>query len=79
MSWTVDYHLIMAAAGIVALAIIAFAVLRGWNGWLELRRAELGSRGRSEDGRGTTTTRIEVADLKERIRKLEVIAAMVDP
>jgi len=70
-------YIILAAAGLVGLAIIAAAALRGWSGWLELKRAELG-RHREETAPPSASTRIEVADLKERIRKLEAIAAGVD-
>lgn len=65
------------------IAILAYAGLKGWNGWLALKRAELdlvaGQREPS-GGSGTVSaaTRIDVADLKERIRKLEAIAAGID-
>lgn len=67
-----------AAASLCGLAIVALAALRGWNGWLDLKRAELLRR--TDDGAQppSAATRIEVADLKERIRKLEAIAAGVD-
>lgn len=71
------FYLTLAASGLAALAIIALAGLRGWNGWLDLKRAELARRG-DEPAPPSTATRIEVADLKERIRKLEAIAAGVD-
>ena len=67
------------------IGIIAYVGLRAWNGWLALKRAELelvsGQRS-SGGGDGVATvsaaTRIDVADLKERIRKLEAIAAGID-
>jgi hypothetical protein len=71
----------MAVAGIalLGLGISLAAVLKGWQGWLELKRLELtaagGARPRTEGGVGEM---IEMADLKERIRKLESIAACVD-
>ena len=71
------FWMTMAAAGLIALAILSYAALKGWNGWLALRHAEL-------DRRHAATTppspaaRIEMADLRERIRKLEAIAAGVD-
>ena len=72
-------YITMAAASLVGLAIIALAGLRGWNGWLDLKRAELIRYGQNDDaGPPTAAARIEVADLKERIRKLEAIAAGVD-
>jgi len=66
------------------IGILAFAGLKGWNGWLALKRAELelASAGQravpAETGLSTAATRIDVADLKERIRKLEAIAAGID-
>jgi hypothetical protein len=71
------FYLTMAAAALSGLAIVALATLRGWNGWLDLKRAEL-MRRVEETSPPSTATRIEVADLKERIRKLEAIAAGVD-
>ena len=62
--------------------IFAFAGLRGWNGWLALRRAELemsSSRTAMHDpAPPSAAARIDMADLKERIRKLEAIASGVD-
>jgi len=71
------FYLTMAVAGLSGLVIVAVTALRGWNGWLELKRAEL-ARGAGEAAPPSAATRIEVADLKERIRKLEAIAAGVD-
>lgn len=67
----------IGALALAGLAIIATTALRGWNGWLDLKRAEL-ERRPEEKAPPSTATRIEVADLKERIRKLEAIAAGVD-
>lgn len=70
-------YITLSATGLAGLAIVALAALRGWNGWLDLKRAELGRR--FEEGVSpSASARIEVADLKERIRKLEAIAAGVD-
>jgi hypothetical protein len=63
---------VLAAAGIAA-----WAGLKGWQGWLELKRMELVS-GRAEATMPATGGRIELADLKERVRKLEAIAAGID-
>lgn len=71
------FYLSMATSGLAGLAILAFAALRGWNGWLDLKRAELGRRV-EDSAPPSAAARIEVADLKERIRKLEAIAAGVD-
>ena len=66
----------LASFGLVALSIAVFATLKGWQGWLELRRLEL--TGARQQERSPAYERIEIADLKERIRKLESIAACVD-
>ena len=67
----------LAGSGLIGLSIAAFAGLRGWQGWLDLKRLELAAR-RSDEPRGPAMDRIEMADLKERIRKLESIASCVD-
>ncbi|HEX9966144.1 MAG TPA: hypothetical protein VGB04_14295 [Allosphingosinicella sp.] len=67
----------MAGFGLTALGILLFAALKGWQGWLDLKRLELGNL----QGRGEShgmVERIELADLKERIRKLESLAACID-
>lgn len=72
-----SFYLIMASAALAGLAMLVYAALAGWRGWLALKERELrqGSEGAAP---GSTTARIEIADLKERIRKLEAIAAGVD-
>ncbi|WP_309622148.1 hypothetical protein [Novosphingobium sp.] len=75
--------LLTFTAMILAVAIIAITALRGWQGWLNLKTRELDlHRPEIEGGAGTGQigmgARIEIADLKERIRKLEAIAAGVD-
>ena len=71
--------LVLATSGLAAVAMVTAAMLAGWRGWLALKRQELA---RVESGEapsfGHAGTRIELADLKERIRKLEAIAAGVD-
>jgi len=73
----------IASAALFAVVIISLASLRGWQGWLTLKTRELdlitaGRVPEIEGGAGTGMARIEMADLKERIRKLEAIAAGVD-
>lgn len=68
--------LALSGSGLAGLAIAAIAGLKGWQGWLEVKRLEL-STNRPE--RSPAMDRIEMADLKERIRKLEAIASCVDP
>ncbi|MDP2130839.1 MAG: hypothetical protein U0975_03230 [Erythrobacter sp.] len=76
-----DPTLITATSGLIATIVIAAALLRAWNGWLELKRQELersGHRPASDEGSTIGGARIELADLKERIRKLEAIASGVE-
>jgi hypothetical protein len=71
--------LIFAATALLAVAIVTMAGLRGWQGWLQLKARELDRhRPEIEGGVSSGMARIEIADLKERIRKLEAIAAGVD-
>ncbi|MEG8039421.1 hypothetical protein QP166_08725 [Sphingomonas sp. LR60] len=69
--------LTLAVASLAGLAMLVFAALNGWRGWLQLKSQEmrLGSEPSPAPQAGA---RIEIADLKERIRKLEAIAAGVD-
>jgi hypothetical protein len=74
--------LISAAMAMVGLTIVSLVALRGWNQWIALRRTEIeqfqASSGPSADASSGTGSRIEIADLRERVRKLEAIAAGVD-
>lgn len=67
----------LAGFGLAGLGLCLFAALKGWQGWLDLKRLEL-SGARAEPQGGSMTELIEMADLKERIRKLESIAACID-
>ena len=69
--------LTIAAACLVALSIASFVALKGWHGWLALKRLEL-ERAEAAAAPPSTGSRIEVADLKERVRKLEAIAAGIE-
>ncbi|MDE2436083.1 MAG: hypothetical protein KGM49_07485 [Sphingomonadales bacterium] len=72
-------YLLIALTALTGIAIIAAAALRGWQGWLTLKTRELDQhRPEIEGGAAGGMARIEIADLKERIRKLEAIAAGVD-
>lgn len=72
-------YLVLASASLVGLTIVAAAMLRGWQGWLTLKARELeAQRPEVQGGVPSSMARIEIADLKERIRKLEAIAAGVD-
>jgi hypothetical protein len=72
--------LIFAATALGITAMLCLAATRAWKGWLELRRLEIASRGErggeaAEDGVGV---RIELADVRERLKKLEAIASGVE-
>jgi len=69
-----------AAAGLIGLMIASLVALRGWRGWLDLKRLELQQAATlsGDVPAPSTGSRIEVADLKERVRKLEAIAAGIE-
>jgi ABC-type lipoprotein release transport system permease subunit len=73
--------IVIAAAALIGLTIVVLAMLRGWQDYLTLKRRELEGE-LSVEGRETGSrlgaARIEISDLKERIRKLEAIANGVD-
>jgi hypothetical protein len=68
----------LATALFAAIALIAVVGLKGFTAWLELKRAELERNHSADFASPSANNRIEIADLKERIRKLEAIAAGVD-
>ena len=70
-----------AAVALTALAIVSIVALRGWRDWIQLKRDELAAGHIAVSHDATVPhagSRIEIADLKERLRKLEAIAAGVD-
>lgn len=77
-----DPYLGIAITCLVGVCVVAFALLRAWRDWIDLKRSEI-ERGGSHSGEieGNATlgaARIEMADLKERIKKLEAIASGVE-
>lgn len=73
-------YLLVAAAALGALTIVSLVALRGWRDWIALKRDEIAA-GHSvpqDPAVPHAGSRIEIADLKERLRKLEAIAAGVD-
>jgi hypothetical protein len=72
-----NVYITLALSGLAGLAMVVGGGLAGWRGWLTLRRMELTQDGGSPIA-PTAGARIEIADLKERIKKLEAIAAGVD-
>lgn len=81
---TVDpnLYITLSVSGLAGLGMVTAAGLSGWRGWLALKRQELAGREagtpHAEPTIPSAASRIEIADLKERIRKLEAIAAGVD-
>jgi hypothetical protein len=77
-----NLYITVAVSGLAGLGMVTAASLSGWRGWLALKRQEMLERHAAETQPGqagpSVGSRIEVADLKERIRKLEAIAAGVD-
>jgi hypothetical protein len=73
-----NIYITISMAALAGLAMLIGAGLSGWRSWLTLKHSEL------DQTHGTTApapsagARIEIADLKERIKKLEAIAAGVD-
>jgi len=68
----------MLSASIIAgLTAAGWSALKAWNGWLELKRFEL-THDAGDRHLPPASGRIEMADLRERVRKLEAIAAGID-
>lgn len=65
------------AAVVVALAMLSLAALKGWDGWLQLRRMELSQQQRDAN-LTPAAARLELADLKDRVKRLEAIANGVE-
>lgn len=71
----------ISGASLAGVVVVTVAALKGWRDWIGLQRLSLeGRQGNSEPGMGipSSAARIELADLRERVRKLEAIAAGVD-
>ncbi len=62
---------VLAAAATTAVAIAVAAALKGWRDWLDLKRQQLAN---ARGPRAPVPQRIELADLRERVRRLEAIA-----
>lgn len=68
--------LVLAGTALAITLAICGAGLKAWRGWLDLKRLELA--GRMTDGAGDTGVRIELADVRERLKRLELIANDVE-
>ena len=66
---------IIAGAAVVITAMLCLTACRVWRGWLDFKRLQLAARsGGGED----VGVRIELAAVKERLKKLEAIASGVE-
>ncbi len=75
---TPDSLVIVSASGLLGLSIVAALAAWSWQGWLHLQQHRFEApRGRDRD-LPVTAARIDLADLRERIKKLEAIAAGVE-
>jgi len=67
----------LSASIILGLSGASLAALKAWSGWLDLKRLEL-TQAAGDRTLPPASGRIEIADLRERVRKLEAIAAGID-
>jgi len=76
--------LILAATMLGVTAMLCAAGSRAWRGWLELKRLELARSRRAPDAAAAEAAedeiglRIELAGVRERLKKLEAIASGVE-
>jgi hypothetical protein len=68
---------VLSASILIGLSAAGIAGLKAWNGWLDLKRLEL-TQASADRTLPPASGRIELADLRERVRKLEAIAAGID-
>lgn len=74
LMWT-----IVSAASLAGLVVVTIAALKGWRDWIGLQRLNVeGHRTLEPAHLPQSAARIELADLRERVRKLEAIAAGVE-
>lgn len=74
-----NFYIIIGAFALTCVAVVSTLSLRGWRDWIALKHAELQAHQHGgEIAVPSTASRIEVADLKERVKKLEAIAAGID-
>ena len=73
-----DVYLTVSISSLAGLAMVTTAGLSGWRSWLALKHQQLDQAVDPLPHVASAGSRIEIADLKERIKKLEAIAAGVD-
>ena len=71
--------LIIAGAALAVTFMLSFAAMRAWRGWLDFKKLELASRhGVRDEAEEDVGVRIELAAVRERLKKLEAIASGVE-
>ena len=72
--------LILASAIVLVTFMVCVSGLKAWRGWLELKRLQLrgAPEAANDDTVETPATLIELASVKERLRRLEAIANGVE-
>jgi len=68
---------VLSASILAGLGAASWAGLKACGGWLELKKMEL-TQAVVDRSLPPASGRIEMADLRERVRKLEAIAAGID-
>lgn len=68
---------IIGASTLAGIGLAAHMGLKGWTSWIDYKRMELDSRVLDPE-LPPAGGRIELADLRERVRKLEAIAEGID-
>jgi hypothetical protein len=73
-------YLAIAAFMLASISTLSAFGLKAWHEWIAYKKAELDANRdiSRESGTPSAASRIEVADLKERVKKLEAIAAGID-
>jgi hypothetical protein len=71
--------IIVAGAVLAITGMLCLAALKAWRGWCDLRRYEIAAANSAPEAADPTPrVRIEMADIRERLRRLEAIATGVD-
>jgi hypothetical protein len=74
--------LILVSAIVLVTFMVCVSALKAWRGWLELKRLQLQLRGvpdaADDDPVKSPAALIEIASVKERLRRLEAIANGVE-
>lgn len=70
--------LIIAGTALGIASMLCLAAGRAWRGWLDYKKLELASRNGGGAAEEDVGTRIELAAVRERLKKLEAIASGVE-